>query len=164
MTNQLPALRQSAVDAATHTTERIDPETLYPIYYEIPPGCGVTEVPDERMWPLFSIGDCVVVDHMDRDFVEGEIFLLLTGSPKLWQVRQWRNRNGHQLQSDELCIRMDPINRPGNLNDIYARSRQGRPIYNSDGPLKSSAWPAYCLGRVVGRYLDRMRIPSHCRP
>lgn len=54
---------------ATPDHAHADPRTLHqvlPTYYEVPHGCGVHTVPDDRMEPLMSRGDLVVVDLTDR--------------------------------------------------------------------------------------------------
>ncbi|WP_022729419.1 hypothetical protein [Fodinicurvata sediminis] len=134
----------------------IYPESLheaYPTYGALPKGCGLLPVPDDRMEPILYQGDQAVIDYMDRSFVSGEIFLLVSRhAPKLWEVRQVPEDRARNIGGTGPYVTMHAFNRPRSEREFHAWRASGKMLRTADGPLGLEHWQEYCIGRLLGRY------------
>ena len=145
-----------------------DPQTLHqvlPTYYEVPRGCGVHTMLDDRMEPLMHRGDMAVIDFNDRDLVPGELYLLLNGNgPQLWQIVYEPKTNRERMgRARGDCVWMHPLNRPRSKAECDRWVRERRPLRTSDGPLKTEALPETMLGKAIGFYCNPREAAKYGR-
>jgi hypothetical protein len=123
------------------------PGTLHyavPMFDTVPEGCILHQVKDDAHSPHIRAGEHVVVNLNDRDFADGELFLIgFTGRTRVMQVVR-RDRFG----IDGVWFR--PLNAPRNENELQDWLNEGRRLYAGDGPLRPECLDEYILGRVVG--------------
>ena len=117
-----------------------------PMFDTVPEGCTLHQVKDDAHAPHIRAGELAVVNLDDREFVDGELFLI--GFTSRTTVMQVVRRDKYGI--DGIWFR--PLNAPRDAADLERWLSEGRRLFAGDGPLKPECLHEYILGRVVGVY------------
>lgn len=130
------------------------------VFDHIPLGCKLELLNSTAHDPYYRLGEFAVVDLTDREFADGEVFLIkypISGRRDVRQVemRPYRNSGGAYDG-----IYLHPMQRCTILPD--GDLDWSKPIHLSDGPLTPIYWPEYVMGRVIGIYQapETLRMPD----
>jgi hypothetical protein len=139
-----PSTAVSALLAIEHAAKPGTAHFAVPMFDTVPNGCTLHQVKDGAHEPHILAGELAVVNLNDREFVDGELFLIgFTGRAAVMQVIR-RDRFG----IDGVWFR--PLNSPNGNAELQRWISEGWRMYASDGPLKPECLQEYILGRVVG--------------
>jgi hypothetical protein len=130
MSETLPAILQPGLRA-------------YIVYDQVPEGCSVFEVHDNRMSPHVSQGEFVLVDESDRAPMHGEMFVIQwsDGGRQVVEVNRWHRQdtNGGNLWMAQWQMTM-----------ICCGDGSERVMRWGDGPYFEAPFADKLVGRVVG--------------
>ncbi|MEJ0068304.1 MAG: hypothetical protein WDO24_05755 [Pseudomonadota bacterium] len=117
------------------------------IFSNVPDGCRLHLMSDDRHDPHLREGEWAVVDPSDRDLVSGELYQIQwkSGTERL-AIMQVTRRLRHGVDGIWLTPLRKPVFLPNGDLDW------SKPIHMSDGPLKPEFLPEYLRGRVIGIY------------
>lgn len=133
------------VNLAVSDADEAEEPRIFPIFDEVPPGCCLFRVGDNRHEPFLRDGDFVVVDTADRQMAVGELHLILqSDGPILWQIKkETRGVKFCGRHRNEVPYILCPLSRTG--------------FHLSDGWLTRAELAKNILGRVIGLLDPRER-------
>lgn len=123
----------------------------YPCFDTLPAGCFAHFIGDKNSEPLLCLGEIVVIDPSQRDYVESELFLI-----------EWQSRPGARelvMPKHRKRGRYDPVDQ---LTPLYVSSFAAEPLRTldgevmtlavrwADGPYSPDQLASMFLGRVIG--------------
>ena len=146
----------------------------FEIFSSVPEGCRLELITDSYNSPHLRQGEFAVVDPRDREFVDGEVYVIgwPGGGRKPRSICQVRRRM-HRRSPDGVMtpgIWFCPLCRP-----VFKANGQvdwNEPVFLSDGPLNPKYLPEYIIAKVIGVYqspevgaeLDQRRLIGRSPP
>jgi hypothetical protein len=151
MSISLPRRRPTPnFDALVPTSPR-----AFQIFDHVPPGCKLFPIRENNHVPHLRAGEFAVVDHQDREYQFGEVYLI--------NFSKGAHRSIMQVKKKPLRGSCDPSVTEGIWFLPLCKPRflpngdldWSHPVYMSDGPLNPKYLPDYLAGRVIGIFEAR---------
>lgn len=119
---------------------------------EVPQGCDLYLVPDDRNAPALRMGEFAIINPHACEFVSGALYLIRwqsgDGRECICEVvrRTFNGTDGKAFEGIMFCA----LNRPRSRRELDDWIQTRRPLHMSDGPLSPEHLDRYIRGRVVG--------------